>query len=276
MKIELPHVGESVTEGTIQKWLKAVGDQVSKYEPLVEVVTDKVSMEVPAPSNTENNFSDVLNPGRTGRLLKDVTPVGPTGSAGPQNKVREIPSTSRSSRPRYSPAVARIAEEQNIDLKLVTGTGIKGRVTRKDVRDYITTIDDDRKGERSNIGGDLLGDLEDEKIVVTPIRRMIAERMVQSSRMIPEAWSLTEVDVTGLVQLRESVKDGFLSKNGINLTYLPFVVRAVAESLRANPLLNSSWEEEFISLKKHINIGIAVASSPGMIKYSCQPPCNPP
>ena len=143
-----------------------------------------------------------------------MTPVGPTGSAGPQNKVREIPSTSRSSRPRYSPAVARIAEEQNIDLKLVTGTGIKGRVTRKDIRDYITTIDDDRKGERSNIGGDLLGDLEDEKIVVTPIRRMIAERMVQSSRMIPEAWSLTEVDVTGLVQLRESVKDGFLSKNG--------------------------------------------------------------
>ena len=300
MKIELPHVGESVTEGTIQKWLKAVGDQVSKYEPLVEVVTDKVSMEVPAPadgtitgllveegqtvpmgsviaemeaeeqnvsstSNTENNFSDVLNPGRTGRLLKDVTPVGPTGSAGPQNKVREIPSTSRSSRPRYSPAVARIAEEQNIDLKLVTGTGIKGRVTRKDVRDYITTIDDDRKGERSNIGGDLLGDLEDEKIVVTPIRRMIAERMVQSSRMIPEAWSLTEVDVTGLVQLRESVKDGFLSKNGINLTYLPFVVRAVAESLRANPLLNSSWEGEFISLKKHINIGIAVASDNGLV-----------
>ena len=303
MKIELPQVGESVTEGVIGRWLKNVGDKVEKYDPLVEVITDKVNMELPSPvegvlreiianegdtvpmggliadietkesenspinSDTHSNLQEE-NIGTTGVLIKDAAPVGPTGSGGPISQDKPQPDSSIKDRPksRYSPAVLRLAEENNIALEQVVGTGINGRITRKDVTAFIeskpNTIESQTIVKETAASTPRQ---DQEKITLSPIRRMIAANMVKSATLIPQAWSEVAVDVTGMVLRRESIKESFMAKEGINITYLPFVVKAVAESLKKNPLLNSSWSEEGIILKKNINIGIAVAAPDGLV-----------
>ena len=310
MIIELPQVGESVTEGTIVQWLKQVGESVERYDPLVEVLTDKVSMEVPSPvagviteilaeegqtlpmgapiaSIRTAGADEPAEPpspvpeqpqaaDRIGVLLKDVAPVGPTGSGNvviPTSRDTAAPVSPRrgSRRRRYSPAVQRLATEHGIDLEQVDGTGINGRVTRKDVLAYISTraeagevqaVPAEAKSAQVATQSD---GADDERLPLSPVRRMIAANMKRSASEIPAAWSITEVDVSGLVRRRQALKDDFMQREGVNLTYLHFVVKAVAESLRENPLLNSSWGEDAIILKKRINIGIAVAAPDGLV-----------
>ena len=312
MIIELPQVGESVTEGTIVQWLKQVGDSVERYDPLVEVLTDKVSMEVPSPVAgvitellaeegqtlpmgapiASIQTEDAVEPAkpivapaateqaqtvdRIGVLLKDVAPVGPTGSGNvviPDAPAAATTDSQRGGRRRrrYSPVVQRLADERGIDLEQVVGTGISGRVTRKDVLAYIETRAEVPTVQASPVevqptpavarseGAD------EERLPLSPVRRMIAANMKRSASEIPTAWSITEVDVSGLVRRREALKDEFQAREGVNLTYLHFVVKAVAESLRENPLLNSSWGEDAIILKRCINIGIAVAAPDGLV-----------
>ncbi len=300
MRIELPHVGESVTEGVIGKWLKQVGDSVEKYDPLVEVVTDKVNMEVPAPA-TGTLTSILVEEGatvpmgepiaemaveggedeapeeapaaagdgqaaqdapsaegdgqaradRVGTLLTDVAPVGPTGSGGPISTGAGM-AASRGGR--YSPAVLRLAEQHDVDLSQVAGTGISGRVTRKDVQAYI----DSRGSEPAAME-------DSERVPLTPVRRMIAENMVKSTTTIPEAWTLVEADVSGLVKLRERTKADFALREGVDLTYLAFVVKVVAEALKEHRMVNSSWDGDAIILKKQVNVGVAVAAPGGLV-----------
>ena len=296
MKIELPQVGESVTEGVIGKWLKQVGDRVEKYDPLVEVVTDKVSMEMPSPvsgvlagilanegetvpmgtaiaeidaegadeSSEGAPAAGALSPqvvDRTGTLLKDVAPVGPTGSGGPAAPVRD---DAPEAPPRYSPAVLRLAAEHRVDLSLVLGTGLGGRVTRKDVQGYVSDRDVQAGAGGPEVKVPDLG-LDEERVPLTPIRRTIADNMVRSATQIPEAWTLVEADVTGLVQLREMVRGDFQRREGVRLTYLPFVLKAVAECLKENRLVNSTWGGDAIVLKRRINIGVAIATAEGLL-----------
>ena len=279
MRIELPQVGESVTEGIIGRWLKSVGDSVEKYDPLVEVVTDKVNMEMPSPVSgvltlilaeegdtvpMGSAIAEIEVDGEeppaepaeeeidtTGVLLKDTAPVGPTGSGGP------ITASAGASRARrYSPAVQRLADEHGVDLSQVEGTGMGGRVTRADVQ---ALIDGRRDAVRAAPACD------EERLPLTPVRRMIADNMVVSSTQIPQAWSMMEVDVTGLVRRRNEIRDEFELRTGVRLTYLPFVLKAVAEALRENPLVNSSWDGDAILLKRRINIGVAVAAPDGLV-----------
>ncbi len=319
MRIELPQVGESVTEGVIGKWLKRVGDSVEKYDPLVEVVTDKVNMEMPspvsgvlthilaqegetvpmgapiaeievedeapahpepaAPAAPESAPAPAAPAGTTGVLLKDVAPVGPTGSGGvpsapesqpaasaprPAAVAAAPPATNQRQRRRYSPVVVRLAEEHNLDLSLLEGTGIGGRVTKKDVLRHLEAAP--AAITEPVAPAPVAAPLEDEtRLPVTPTRRLIAANMTRSATEIPQAWSITEVDVSGLVARREALKDGFREREGVNLTYLPFVLKAVAEALKENPLVNSSWDEDTIVLKRRVNIGIAVAAPAGLI-----------
>ena len=274
MRITLPHVGESVTEAVIERWLKQVGDHVEKYEPLAEVVTDKVSMEMPSP--VEGVLTDILvDAGQTiamgaeiaeiatetegaaptedappqqmssppqaidriGTLVKDATNVGPTGSGGPITT--GVESDRPSTGARYSPAVLRLAELQNVDLALVTGTGHNGRVTRKDVQTYIDSSKTAVEPSPEPSG-------EDERVPLTAIRRMIAENMKRSVSEIPEAWSSMEVDMTNVMAARERAKDDFERREGARLTPLAFALKAVAESLRANPIVNSTWADDAI------------------------------
>ena len=298
MKIELPHVGESVTEGIIGRWLKSVGDPVEKYDPLVEVVTDKVNMEMPSPVSGvltsilaeegqtvpmgaviadiqvegEEAQASLAEPrrqatvsapepeviGTTGVLMKDVAPFGPTGSGPP---ISAPPDQGR--RQRYSPAVQRLAAEHEVDLAQVAGTGMGGRVTRKDVENFVESRTEQRGEEPAE--PPLAVTPDEERVPLSPIRRMIADNMVKSATQIPQAWSTVEVDVTGLVQRRESAKADFQIKEGVNLTYLPFMLKAVAEALTEHPLLNSSWGGDAIIIKRRINIGVAVAAPDGLV-----------
>ena len=317
MKIELPQVGESVTEGVIGKWLKNVGDSVEKFDPLVEVVTDKVNMELPSPVTGtlksimvhegdtvpmgtiiadievegDQNIPDPSRPsqstpttpqiGTIGELLKDVSPVGPTGSGGPANKTdeaqRKSPNESTLSQQGqnkkgiYSPAVLRLSEKHQIDLSSIEGTGINGRVTRKDVENHLESIaiaDSHTADSAETISispASLESNEAEQKIPITPIRKIIAENMVKSATLIPQAWGQTEVDVTNLVAIRNSLKGSFKEREGISLTYLPFVIKAVSESLKENPLMNSSWGKDSIILKKRVNISIAIAAPDGLV-----------
>ena len=310
MIIELPHVGESVTEGVIGKWLIQVGQRVDKYDPLVEVITDKVNMELPSPvsgvltsilvdegttvpmgspiaeievEGAEPASTAPAGPSaaeaprrpaldRTGELLKDVAPVGPTGAGGPA-VAGEEGRESGDGRKRYSPAVLRLAQAHGVDLARLEGTGMGGRVTRQDVQSFID------KGGGGGAESPSAGSAPvtappdevaatgpvDEQLPLTVVRRMIADHMVKSATEIPQAWTLVEVDVSGLVQRRQAARSEFEERERVNLTYLPFVIKAVAECLRENMLLNSSWAGDSIVLKKRINIGVAVAAPDGLV-----------
>jgi 2-oxoisovalerate dehydrogenase E2 component (dihydrolipoyl transacylase) len=321
--LELPQVGESVVEGIIGKWLKQPGDKLEKYDPIVEVVTDKVTMEVPSPVDgvlarvlaeegetvpmgapiAEIETDEVQPPAprptpstsshapaapgevtTTGYLMKDVRPVGPTGG-GIEEEPEEPPSESgsgavqkpREERARYSPAVRRLAREHGVDLSRVTGTGVGGRITRNDVLGYlegqvaaatrtetppaVAQPAPTPRMEPAPAGTSL----EDEVVTLSPVRRIIAQHMVKSATEIPHAWSMVEVDVHGLVEYRNSLKGEFQRREAVELTYLPFVIKAVVESLKEHPMLNSTWGEDKIVLKRRIHMGVAVAAQEGLM-----------
>ena len=199
---------------------------------------------------------------RIGTLLKDVAPVGPTGSGRPISSGG--PARSDRGRRRYTPAVLRLAEERGVDLETVQGTGIGGRVTLKDVRGFLEQAEQTAASpETQSTPAPLVAN--EERVLLSPVRRMIAANMVKSASEIPQAWTLVEADVTGLVARRQAVRADFQQREGINITYLPFVMKAVAESLKENPLLNSSWDGDAIIYKRRINIGIAAAAPDGLV-----------
>ena len=294
IKIKLPQVGESVTEGVIGKWLKTPGDFIEKFDPLVEVVTDKVNMEVPSPY-TGKLISILVNEGdivpmgqpiaemevegisddipkdstpdedskrRIGTLIHSPYPMGPTGTSNLDTSIvkEDITKTQR-----HSPAVRRLAEKHNIDLSKVTGTGLGGRITRQDVLNQVSLSEQTSTSQSSTKSELPNNSFEDQIIELTPVRRMIAESMSKSANTIPQVWSILEVDVTNLVKLRDSVKKDFQEKEGFVLTYLPFFVSTVAQCLKDHPLLNSTWNTDKIVLRKHINISIAVAAPHGLM-----------
>lgn len=323
IKINLPQVGESVTEGVIGKWLKKVGDKVEKYDSLVEVMTDKVNMDFPSPYNgkltailakegdtvpmgdpiaemetdepvedekpdtpTEQQATEQPSSrpiGRTGVLLKNTKPVGPTGSgeeepfipdtieistpkATTAPKPADIPSAKPTNEAahgnqRLSPVVKRLADEHNVDITQVSGTGMGGRITKEDVQRHI------EKGPiaRSAQTPTQPSGPNEEAIPLTPLRRIIADNMTKSASQIPQAWISQEVNVTSMVTLRQSIKSQFREKEGVDLTYLPFVIRTIVEALKEHPRVNSSWGGDKVILKKLLNIGIAVATPEGLI-----------
>ncbi|MEK7806851.1 MAG: dihydrolipoamide acetyltransferase family protein [Chloroflexota bacterium] len=314
MTIELPHVGESVIEGTIGKWLKQPGDKVERYEPLVEVVTDKVTMEIPSPvdglllrilaqegetvpmgapiaeiESAGSPTAAVRPPAKetpalapaaaapgtastTGYLLRDVRPVGPTGGgpapegASEAEETSEAPPQLPDNAERLSPAVRRLAREHGVDLTRIQGTGMSGRITRDDVLRYLETRGAPARTAARQESEAAPAPLEDEVHVrLTPVRRMIADAMVRSVSQIPHAWSLVEIDVTNLVALRSQVRAAFELREGVDLTYLPFIIKAVVESLKEHPTLNATWGGDKIILKKRINLGIAVAAPEGLM-----------
>ena len=176
----------------------------------------------------------------------------------------------------------RLADERDIDLDQVRGTGLGGRVTLKDARQFIAQMGaqadkgaDDAPGAGTSavetraapspMTDDAIPGSDEERAPLSPVRRMIAENMARSATDIPQAWTLVEVDVNGLVARRAAVRDEFQRREGINITYLPFAMKAVAESLKENPLLNSSWGGDSIIYKRRINIGIAAATPNGLV-----------
>ena len=296
-EIKMPQLGESVTEGTISKWLVKPGDKVNKYDPIAEVMTDKVNAEVPS-SYTGVIKELIANEDETievGGVICTIEVEGATSE--PTAAKKETPSSEAiaqeegrtdSEKKRYSPAVLRLAGEHTIDLNAVQGTGRGGRITRKDIQAIIESgnipkgVSEDTKVETTeqrqvvkeetvsaptavnnvqttaqpNISA-APGDIE---IPVSGVRKAIAANMVKSKHEAPHAWTMVEVDVTNLVNYRNSIKGGFKQKEGFNITFLPFFIKAVVEALKEFPQLNSMWAGDKIIQKKDINISIAVAT----------------
>ena len=198
--------------------------------------------------------------------------VGPTGGAfldtslstrqaeGAESDQQSLAASSATAQ-RLSPVVQRLASQHGIDPTKLTGTGLGGRVTKKDVE---RAIEEQAAGPAPSPAVDTLSVTEDQTVRPTAVRRMIADHMAMSFREIPHAWSAVEVDVTGMVICRAANRDA-VQHHGVNLTYLPFTLREVSQALRANPLLNSSWQDGKIVLKGHVNVGIAVAGKDGLV-----------
>nr|WP_106779782.1 dihydrolipoamide acetyltransferase family protein [Lysinibacillus timonensis] len=293
--ILMPQLGESVTEGTIERWLVKPGDQVKKYDPIAEVVTDKVNAEIPS-SFTGTIHELLAKEGETLSVGKVVCTMEVESSTSPpiedsftdavdkqtvnleRNFQEPSVSKQREEKVRYSPAVLKLANEHNIDLTRLTGSGLEGRITRKDILKFIesggiyeqsqSTTDTEILSEQviqkiqqpvqvTQLTNHMVGDVE---IPVTPIRRAIANNMVRSKHEIPHAWMMIEVDVTKLVSYRNHLKDNFKAKEGFNLTYFAFFVKAVSIALKEFPMMNSVWAGDKIIQKKDINISIAVAT----------------
>ncbi|HVC35404.1 MAG TPA: dihydrolipoamide acetyltransferase family protein [Chloroflexota bacterium] len=285
-RITMPQLGESVTEGTIGRWLKQPGDRIARDEPLVEVITDKVNAEIPSPVAgvldritaaegvvvaVGQEIGVVVADGEV--LAPERTPaaVATTRDAGAEPAPAAAAEGDEDQR-RSSPLVRKLAREHSLDLRQVRGTGLGGRITREDVEAYLQRDPAASAGGRvaSPAATTPAGQLspqpgQDERVTLTPMRRAIAQRMAQSAREIPHAWLLMEVDVTRLVRLREEVKEGFRRAEGVDLTYLPFFMKAAVETLRELPVVNATWNDGQIVLKRAINLGVAVALDDGLV-----------
>ncbi|MFD2672816.1 dihydrolipoamide acetyltransferase family protein [Marinicrinis sediminis] len=323
--VKLPQLAESVVDATIAKWLKQPGDSIQYYEPICELITDKVTAELP--STEEGILQEILVPeGETVKVGTVLCTIGTeatdqNGQRGESSFTQQpdqessgaheggsVSANSSSAeegtmRKRYSPAVLRLAEEHQLDLQLIDGTGLGGRITRKDVQAYLESgprqkvqsaptsqpkdaspqsasalnpqpdkdasppvrssglhltpppafqMQERTDAEREGRGEYLLD--------VSPVRNAIATRMRQSVTEIPHAWTMIEVDVTNLVTLRNELKTEFMKNEGVNLTYLAFVIKAVVNAIKDYPIMNSVWAIDKIIVKRDINISLAVGT----------------
>ncbi|CAM3313381.1 MULTISPECIES: dihydrolipoamide acetyltransferase family protein [Paenibacillus] len=330
--VAMPQLAESLVSATIAKWLKKPGDPIEQYEPICEVITDKVNAEIP--STMDGVMAEWLaQEGQTvnvGEVIcRIATAAAPdrTPSAQPSGYPAEASPSSTASaegesmRHRYSPAVQSLAAEHQIDLNQVQGTGMGGRITRKDVLAYIgqgrpaaaataasgmvsneaetaaqrsaspfegmqrqtpaaptpppgTPIPDVRHSglhltETPKIPTIEVEGMENGRseyfIDVTPIRNAIARNMRQSVTEIPHAWTMIEVDVTNVVLLRNKLKDEFKRKEGVNLTYLAFLLKAVVNAIKDYPIMNSFWAVDKIVVKRDINLSLAVGTEDSVL-----------
>ena len=289
--VVMPQMGESIFEGTVTKWLKRVGDKVSRDEPLFEISTDKVDAEIPAPASgvlqeikvpegntvqvntvvaviAEGNGAVASKPAPTaaGSALssapRQATPTPPPMPAPPAPAPEEEETDVRS-----SPLVRKLAREYNIDLSKVQGTGTGGRITKQDVLDFaehrasvaapIAATRTAPAPSPAVIPGDL--------VPMTPMRKIIAQRMLESRRTSAHVHCMFEVDLTRIVNLRNKLKAGFEQRYGARLTFMPFFVRTAIIALQQFPIVNASVEGDSIRYHQHVNAGIAVALDWGLI-----------
>ena len=309
-RVVMPQLGESVHEGTISKWLVKPGDKVVEFEPMLEVDTDKVNAEVPAPVSgilreilakegdtvqagaeiavvevsdgkvtatpeapapapkieapkVEQKATPLPSPLPQGER-ENVIPSPPRGEGERENVVPSPPrgegqgeGLKQEEPHRYSPGVQMAASELGVDLSRVTGTGLGGRVTKKDVQEFAA------KGKAAPApaapAAPAVAPSEGDQVVqLTRVRRLIAENMTRSKTTIPHAWQTQEVDMSGVVANRNANKGAFQKQEGFSLTYLPYVMAAALSALREHPEVNSSFNDTELVIHRDINLGISV------------------
>jgi 2-oxoisovalerate dehydrogenase E2 component (dihydrolipoyl transacylase) len=323
-EVTMPQLGESVTEGQISRWLKQPGDHVDKYEALVEVITDKVNAEVPAPlagTMVEINVQEgetvavgtlicTMSSGESTEAALEASSAGasaaiaetvgtPSGGGVPRPQPDAVGSAPEAAPPlshsngqtaardragRASPAVRRLAEEHDLDIAGIKGSGTGGRVTKRDVDEFLAAggpaaataaetaptaatapaappaaVPQASSAAPASVGAG------DELIPLSPMRRAIAEHMVRSRQTSPHAWCAAEVGMSGVVAVRTAEKERFKAREGVDLTYVPFVIKAAVESLKDHPEMNATWTSEGILRKQAINISVAVGLDDGLI-----------
>ncbi len=295
-KVTMPKLGESVAEGTVGRWLKQEGDLVELDEPLVEIVTDKISQELPSPV--------------AGRLVKITIPQDQTVKVGTEiaqiEETADVPSAPAASagapatvaaasaagpngtatgyaprhaeangqRQRVSPLARRMAQEHQLNLDDIPGTGEGGRVRKEDIMAFLAQRQQAPAAQPAvslpttapAAPAAPYTPKEDEEIMpVSPIRRAIAEHMVRSKHTSPHATTMVEVDVTNIARWIERNKEEFKRREGYSITFVPFVMRAAVEALKQVPTMNASWVNDQIILKKRIHLGVAVSTDAGLL-----------
>jgi pyruvate dehydrogenase E2 component (dihydrolipoamide acetyltransferase) len=288
-EVLMPQMGESITEGTITKWLKKVGDSVSRDEPIFEISTDKVDAEIPSPAAgtlteikvpegstvTINTVVAVIG-GGAGKAAAAPAKAAPAAAApAPTAPAASAASASAGERGRSSPLVRKIAQENKVDLAQVAGTGSAGRITKEDILGHL-------EGKPAAAAAPAVAapaaaaaprpaapaapaPQPGELVPMTKMRSIIAQRMVESKRTSPHVHTVFKVDMTRIVKLREKEKNKYEQRNGVKLTYMPFITRAAIVALRKHPVVNSAVQGDAILYSKNINIGIAVALEWGLI-----------
>ncbi len=276
--LKMPQLGESVVKGTIIRWLKAPGDFVNEYDPLVEVETDKVVTEVPATGN--GVLLQILVPaGQTAEVDTVLAYLGEPGEMSPSNST---PTETASNKPaeantttpkprRFTPVVLRLAEEHNISpetLHSIGGTGQGGRVSKRDVLRYLKARQQSSEPEPQSAPPPKTPEspaaVSSQMIDMTPMRAAIAEHMLRSVQTSPHVTSVFEVDMSRVVAYRQAHREEF-ARQGINLAYTAFFVQAAVEALKAYPMANTSLINGKIVMHPHINISLAVAIEGGLL-----------
>ena len=301
--IVMPQMGESIFEGTITKWLKKVGDTVQRDEPLFEISTDKVDAEIPAPA--AGVLTEIKVPeGTTVEINTVVAVIGastagagaPAAAATMEKQAAVQPSatpaaasapssaapTEAGEHGRSSPLVRRIAKDNNLDLSKIRGTGAGGRITKEDALAYLS-----QQGKGSSTpaiasqavtaaptlsaapsltaSAPAAVSIPGELVPLSKMRSIIAQRMVESKHTSAHVHSVFKIDMTRIVKIREREKSKYEQRNGVKLTYMPFIASAVVSCLRKMPIVNASLEGNAIRYHQNINIGIAVALDWGLI-----------
>jgi 2-oxoglutarate dehydrogenase E2 component (dihydrolipoamide succinyltransferase) len=294
-------MGESIFEGTITKWLKKPGEKVQRDEPLFEISTDKVDAEIPAPAsgvlqeikvpegNTVqvNTVVGIIGEGNGASAsvsakaeaaapaapsaVKKEAPAPPPAAAAGSPEIEE--DSDSNSDVRSSPLVRKLAREHNVDLAKVSGTGTGGRVTKQDILDFVergstapvtvpTPISAPAPRQPSTPSA---AAIPGELVPMSQMRKIIAQRMIESRRTSAHVHCMFEVDMTRIVNLRNKLKTGFEQRYGARLTFMPFFVRAAIIAIQQFPIVNSSLEGDSLRYHKHVNAGIAVALDWGLI-----------
>jgi pyruvate dehydrogenase E2 component (dihydrolipoamide acetyltransferase) len=302
-EVTMPQMGESITEGTITKWLKKVGDTVQRDEPIFEISTDKVDAEIPSPIAGKLTEIKVAE-GSTVQINTVVAIIGGgSATAKPAAAPKAAPaaapapaaptSASEGDRIRSSPLVRKIASDNNVDLAQVPGTGASGRITKADIVGHLeggtaaakaptpatpaaavqttATVQPTISAVASSPGTTAPAKaaaptpMPGELVPMSKMRSIIAKRMVESKQTSPHVHTIFKVDMTRIVKLREREKNKYEQRNGVKLTYMPFITRAAVQALRKHPVVNGSIQGDAILYNKNINIGIAVALDWGLI-----------
>ncbi|QQG48060.1 MAG: 2-oxo acid dehydrogenase subunit E2 [archaeon] len=279
-ELKLPDIGEGVSEGEILKWMVKEGETIKEDQPLVEVMTDKVNVQIPSPRTGKVTKilvkeGDIAKVGETIIVIDDgsATPASqpagqvsrPTPASTPQTSTPQAESGQGPTGVMATPATRRLARELGVDIAAVRGSGPQNRVTDEDVRRASS-------GSKAAATTTILqpsaprAGKNEELVPLKGIRKTIAERMVKSQRTTAQVTHVDEADMTELVLLREALK-GSAEKRGVRLTYLPFIIKALVPALKDFPYLNSSLDEASgnIVLKKYYNIGIATDTEQGLV-----------
>ncbi len=275
-KVLVPLLGEGVEEVTVIKWLKKEGDLVNELEPLLEVNTDKVDTEIPAPASgmVLKILAEEGVPAKVGAVLAfigkpgesvdvsggQVSSVRPPSTEKSQLKQNVTPDTPHITRDIgfISPIVAKVAAEYGVNLQQIQGTGLNGRITKNDVLNFVQ-IERSAVSQPTQHATPIVTPIAGDQLIKhTVIRKQIAEHMVMSKHTSPHVLTVMEADMSRVVKYR-SVNKEIFARDGVNLTFTAYFMMAIVAGLKAYPNVNSSWTEEGILIHKAVNIGMATS-----------------
>ena len=264
MSVELivPTLGESITEATVSKWLKNIGDSFDIDEPLVEIETDKITVEVPAPK--AGQLSEIkIKAGEDveiGGVLAIINESNKDAKSKIKNNNKDDKQLTKekkiSSKMKSSPAVRKLIDENNLDIFNVKTLREDGRITKEDVLNHLKKPTDSKTSERKE---------REEVVKMSKIRKTIATRLKESQNTAAILTTFNEVDMSGIIDIREAKKDDFKERYGVKLGFMSFFVKVVVECLKEFPAVNAEIKDDTIVYKNHFDIGIAVGTEKGLV-----------